>query len=250
MRRPIILLIGVALALALVYRSPEDACYVPSDQTVGWKRVMLPNNAPKLAARDEIDQFRSEEEAIIWDRDPEAFEGARPSRRGRVDYLFRLRDPAIQVLEVELEEPLQGAKVDVTAHGGGATFPLMRQKRVTSKRITIDIGRPGLESIDVSIYHHLRPAPIVHLWRTGRRAVVADQASAPPTFHASQSLYFLHPGGKRVVLCETHSRTLQLDRAAIRGDVTLVALTAVPSGMRQEVRAMLRAVLAHLRGNS
>ena len=38
-----------------------QVCFTPSDARPGWKRALIPDDAPRLAAPDGIDQYRSAE---------------------------------------------------------------------------------------------------------------------------------------------------------------------------------------------
>lgn len=54
-----------AAAILWVVLAQTGVCFVPADQTAGWKRVDLPPEAPALSAPAEVSQSRSGEEATI-----------------------------------------------------------------------------------------------------------------------------------------------------------------------------------------
>jgi hypothetical protein len=214
----------VLLALAGM---PEGPCFLPSDQSAGWKRVDLPDEAPALAAPAGLDQFRAGEAVLLVEADSEAYLGAARSRPGRMAYTFQLPRGAAH-LEVVFLEPLAGAKVDATAYVGTRAFPLLTGKRQAGASLALDWSMEGVERVVVEVHDHFRPKPIVRHWRLGRWVWPAREASVPEGFRAPRALYFLHPGGRRVTLCEAPGRRLELARWPAGGEPARVALTRVP----------------------
>jgi len=107
-----------ALVSLLSTGTPSRPCFVPSDQTVGWKRVVLPAEAPSLAAPADVEQFRSDEPVSVLDQRASIYLGAYSRHPGRMVYRFAVPRDALQ-LEVGFLEDLRGAKIDVVAHADG-----------------------------------------------------------------------------------------------------------------------------------
>lgn len=214
-----------ALWLAL---APAGPCWLPSDQTAGWKRVDLPPEAPALAAPEDVDQFRVGEPARLLESDARAYVGATHPKPGRMAYAFRV-PPGTTRLEVSFLEPLRGAKVDATASAGARTFPLLSERRQAGASLVLDWYEADVDGVVVEVHHHLRERPVVRSWRTGRTVWPDREDSVPAAFKGSRSLYFRHPGGGRyVTLCQAPGRTLTLASWPAEGAPTAVSLTRVP----------------------
>jgi hypothetical protein len=223
-----------ALVMVLAAGTPERPCFVPSDQTAGWKRVLLPEGAPALAAPEDVDQFRSGEPALLLQEDASAYLGADRPRPGRMAYTFRVPRDAHRLELGFLEDP-RGAKVDAVAYAGGRAFPLLDEKRHSGARLSLEWTMEGVDRVVVSVHHHLREKPVVHTWRVGRVLKPGEDPSVSEAFRASRSLYFRHPGGRRLVLCDAPGRRLQLARGPEGSTATEVTLT--PFAISQLSRA-------------
>ncbi len=201
-----------------------EVCYVPSEQTAGWKRVDVPEDAPALAAPADVDQFRAGEPAWMSEQDPNAYVSASGSYgSGKIDFGFRvLPDP--RRLEVKFLEPLRGAKVDVLAMRDGVSFPIWSGRRVAEASIEVEWELPGVDQVLVRVHHHLRPVPAVTQWRAARWMDLAADLSVPAAFRVTRSLYFRHPGGRTLVLCDLPGQTLSVDRAKLGGSAASVSL--------------------------
>lgn len=208
--------------------APAGTCWLPADQTAGWKRVELPPEAPALAAPEDVDQFRVGEPALLRESDPRAYVGATKPSPGRMAYTFRV-PPGTTRLEVSFLESLRGAKVDATASAGARVFPLLSERRKASEALVLDWYAADVDGVVVEVHHHLRERPVVRSWRTGRSVWPEREASVPAAFKAPGALYFLHPGGGRyLTLCQTPGRTLSLSRWPAEGAPAAVALTRAP----------------------
>jgi hypothetical protein len=208
--------------------APTGTCWVPADQTAGWKRVDLPEEAPALAAPEDVDQFRSGEPTRLSESDPRAYVGATKPSPGRMAYTFRVR-PGTTRLEVSFLEPLRGAKVDATASTADGTFPLLSERRQAGASLVLDWYAEHVDGVVVEVHHHLRERPVVRSWRTDRRIWPEREASVAEAFKAPRALYFLHPGGGRTVsLCQAPGRTLSLTRWPLEGVPTSVPLKLAP----------------------
>jgi hypothetical protein len=223
---------GPMLSLAsalLLSTTPVRPCYVPADQTAGWKRVALPDAAPALAAPFELEQFRAGERAFLSEVDPQGtYLGATEGHFGRMRYTFRLPKGTSQ-LELEFLDSLNGAKVDVTAYLGTREYPLLSERRQHGEQLVLQWNVEGVDTLEVQVHNHLRERPVVRHWRVGRQVVPSQEASVPTAFHASRALYFLHPGGRRIELCDTPNQPMRLSRWP-EGQPTEVALTRARSG--------------------
>lgn len=223
---------GPMLSLAsalLLSGTPVGPCYVPSDQTAGWKRVALPDAAPALAAPAELEQFRAGERALFTELDPpNTYLGATERNFGRMRYTFRLPKGA-SLLELEFLDSLNGAKVDATAYLGTREYPLLSERRQHGEKLVLEWSVEGVDTLEVQVHHHLRERPVVRHWRVGRQVVPSQEAALPTGFQASRALYFLHPGGRRIELCDTPRQRMRLSRWP-EGQPTEVMLTRARSG--------------------
>ncbi len=197
---------------ALLAGTPVGPCYVPSDQTAGWKRVELPAEAPALAAPGDIEQFRAGERALFTEADPpHTYLGATKRRSGRMAYTFRLPKDGSR-MEVEFLESLDGAKVDATAYVGARAYPLLSERRQHGGRLALEWNVEGVDTLVVEVHYHLRERPVVRHWWVSRGVWPSQEAAVPTGFHAPRALYFRHPGGRRIELCETPRQQMQLSR--------------------------------------
>ncbi|HZI12286.1 MAG TPA: hypothetical protein VE153_18015 [Myxococcus sp.] len=220
-------LLSLAGALWLA-GAPAQPCWLPDDQTAGWKRVDLPEGAPALAAPEDVDQLRANEPVQWRESDPRAYVGASKSSPGRMAYTFRVPAGTTR-LEVDFLESLRGAKVDATAFAGGRTFPLLSERRQPGASLVLEWYAEDVDGVVVEVHHHLRERPVVRAWRTARRVWPEREASVPQAFKAPRTLYFLHPGGGRyLLLCNAPGRTLTLTRWPAEGAPAAVSLTPAP----------------------
>jgi hypothetical protein len=215
-----------ALVLVLAAGTPGGTCFVPSDQTAGWKRVELPEEAPALAAPEDVDQFRSGEPALFLQEDASAYLGADTKHPGRMLYVFRVPLDARR-LELGFLEDLRGAKVDAVAYRSGNTYPLLDEKRLAGTQLSLDWTMEGVEVVKVSVHHHFREKPVVRSWRVVRKLKPSETPTMPAAFRAPRSLYFHHPGGgRRIELCDAPGRALRLTRWPEGNGATQVTLTS------------------------
>ena len=213
---------SAALSL-LVAASVSQLCFVPSEQTAGWKRVDVPDDAPGLSAPADVDQFRPGEPAWLVEQDPAAYQGATRESAGKMGYQFSV--PAgTRRLEVRFLEPLRGAKVDVLAYASGRAFPIWSERRVSEASAEIEWDLPRIEQVLVRVHHHLRPVPVVTQWQTARWVDLAADVSVPAAFRVTRSLYFRHPGGRTLELCDLSAQPLTVDRSRLAGAPAAVSL--------------------------
>jgi hypothetical protein len=204
-------LLSLASAL-LVAGTPVSPCYVPSDQTAGWKRVELPDTAPALSAPVDLEQFRAGERARLTEVDPpNTYLGATERHPGRMRYTLRLPKDAVSV-ELEFLDSLNGAKVDVTAYLGARAYPLLSERRQHGEKLSLGWNVEGVDTLEVEVHHHLRERPVVRHWRVSRQVLPSQQPTIPSGFQAPRVLYFLHPGGRRIELCDTPGQRMWLSR--------------------------------------
>jgi hypothetical protein len=206
-------------------------CYVPSDQTAGWKQVRIPDAAPALSAPPNVDQFRTGEASVVWESDEGEYEGADEIRHGLVVYRFRLPRNA-RLLEVEFGEPLEGAKVAAYGIAGESRYPLLHGKRSKGGSFLLEWEQPGLDYVFIEVHRHLRPVPTVRHFHIGRMAVLSNEQWLDPGFRAPRTLYFLHPGGRTVELCNAPARRLSVKRTSITGAPATVTLAPRPPDER------------------
>ena len=189
-------------------------CFVPADQSAGWKRVDLPAEAPQLAAPEGISQFRSEQAVLVNDASRDLLTGATSLNLGSMTYTFTLPRGARR-LEIEFDEPLRGAKVDASLRERWQTFPLWHERRVRENRVEVDLGNNAMPELELTVHHHLRGPPAVVRWKV-TRTLVLDARDLPPRFLRRASLYFLHPGNTEVVLCQAPGASCRWTRAPSR----------------------------------
>lgn len=203
----------LSLASALLLSGvPTGPCYVPSDQTAGWKRVELPADAPALAAPGGLEQFRAGEPALLSQVDPpSAYQGASEGRLGRMVYAFQVPRGTVR-MEVAFLNSLDGAKVDATAYVGGRAYPLLSERRQFGKELVLDWSMVGVDSLIIEVHRHLREKPVVLHWRVERQLVLTQELPADSAFKGSRSLYFQHPGGRRIELCDSPGQRMVLSR--------------------------------------
>jgi len=217
---------GPMLSLAsamLLATTPPGPCYVPSDQTAGWKRVELPAEAPALAAPQGIEQFRAGERALLSQVDlPDTYLGAIERRFGRMAYTFHLSKGTLR-MQVEFLDSLNGAKVDATAYVGGRSYPLLSERRQSGKELRLDWNVAGVDRLVVEVHRHLREKPVVLHWRVDREVFPSQELPATSAFRVPRSLYFQHPGGRRIELCDTPGQAMLISRwpEGTPADVTL-----------------------------
>lgn len=202
-------MLASTLVLLLAAGAPAGPCFVPVDQSAGWKQVVLPDNAPALAAPEGIDQFRAYEPARVVDTDAWLYAGAQ-AELGRMELRFRMPKGS-ERLELDFLEPLRGAKVDVTAYAGDRELPLMRERRVPGASLAVDWSIPDVDTVKVSVHYHLRPQPVARSWRVTRQVVLAADPDVPAAFKLGKSLYYRQPEGQRVELCQAPERPLAVD---------------------------------------
>lgn len=199
------------LMLWLAAGAPGSPCFVPTDQTAGWKRLTLPDESPALAPPEDVDWFRSGEPTLLVEEDTAAYAGAVQRGPGRMAYHFRV-PPGTRALELGFLEDLRGAKVDAQAYAGGAMLPLLDERRRAGTRLVLEWAREGVDEVVVTVHHHLRERPVVRTWRVSRQLVLGADPALPPAFQVARSLYFRHPGGRRVELCDAPGRPSRLQR--------------------------------------
>jgi hypothetical protein len=216
-----------SMVVLLAAGSSGAPCYVPTDQTAGWKRVALPDDAPALAAPQDIDQFRTGEQALVFEDDPSTYIGATEPLPGRTTYTFR--SPAgARRLELTFAESLRSAKVDVAVFSGGRMFPLLKEKRVAEASLALDWNVADVDYIEVTVHHHFRHTPAVQRWRVGRMIVVSTDPGVPEGFRTPRSLYYRHPGGRVVELCNAPGQRLELERRVLALEPPSVFLRRQP----------------------
>lgn len=203
----------LSLASALMLSAvPTGPCYVPSDQTAGWKRVELPADAPALAAPEGLEQFRAGEPVLFSQVDSsDAYRGTYERHLGRMAYAFQLPRGTFR-LGVTFLNSLDGAKVDATAYVGGRAYPLLSEKRQFGKELALDWSVVGVDSLVIEVHRHLREKPVVLHWRLDRQVFPSQELPADSAFTGPRSLYFWHPGGRRIELCDTPGQRLVLSR--------------------------------------
>lgn len=206
-------------ALALAWVVPVLAgqlCFTPPDQTAGWKRLDLTDDMPALAAPADVEQFRVGEPAWLLERDPSAFQGMTREHAGQSTFHFKLPKEARR-LDVKFAEDLRGAKVDATAVAGGRQYNLFDGRRIADAQVSVEWGVPGVEALEITVHQHLRPVPVVAAWTVARSVDLGAELDIPPAFRVTRSLYYRHPGGRTVALCDLPAQALTVERGSLVG---------------------------------
>lgn len=214
-------------ALCLGSRAGLAACFVPLDQSPGWKRVALPSAAPWLVAVGAQQQYRSDEAALLWSEGSVDFRGATRVSPERTDYLFLVGE-RVRHLEVEFEADLQDARVDAEGWAG-VRAPLQTQVRTSGQFVQIDWTQPGLAPVTVTVHHPSRHPPMVHHARGGSYAVMTHEAWLPASYKSAHALYYLQPSGQEIQICSISGSglTLEVERTTIDGTPQAVAVSSV-----------------------
>lgn len=224
-----LLLAGVLLAA--LGQPAQARCYTPSDQTAGWKRAPIPDDAPGLVVADPqssswqfVEQFRADEQAVVWlgnDRGSMSLSDHHP---GRIEYMFRVSGPEWQILQIQVAANLAGEKVDVIAYTPSGPVPIWFERRVSGNDFAVEWSLSGVYAVAVGFHHHLRERPVVTAWQAGLRLKVSNASWLPPGFRVPRSLYYYHPGARTVILCDEYFRELAVRRESL--------LSATPAPVR------------------
>jgi len=191
-------------------------CFTPPEQTAGWKRVDVPSDLPALAAPKDVQQFRVGEAAWLLERDPAAYQGMNREHAGRTTYRFRLPREARR-MDLQFQESLRGAKVDAVVTATDRPFTLIDGRRYPDRDVSVEWGIQGVQWLEVTVRHHLRPVPVVASWTAARWVDPGGELDIPPEFRATRSLYYLHPGGRTVELCHLPGQMPTVDRGSLVG---------------------------------
>jgi len=211
------------------------ACWTPTDDTPGWKRVELPADAPSLAAPSNVEQLRPDAPALVWSA-PRSDVPSVPSGPGSASLSIAVPDDGAQAMELELAQSIDGARVEIDGERVRADpLPLVR-RRVTGNTLHVDWDDPEIERLRVTIHHHLRPAPVVRQARTAQRLTLSERHAAPLGFRRRGSLYYLQPEGRPLLLCNAPARTPSVNAASLAGEPRDTTLRRLPLGWAQSLR--------------
>jgi hypothetical protein len=80
----------------------------------------------------------------------------------------------------------------------------------------------------VEVHRHLREKPVVLHWRVDREVFPSQELPAASAFQVARSLYFQHPGGRRIELCDNPGQPMLISRwpEGMPADVTLARARA------------------------
>jgi len=122
-------------------------------------------------------------ESLAWTRiDPAGVATEEDPSRGIAH--FQIDVPAaagagpLRQLELRFVQALDGARVDVDAIGARHEVTLLRGKRAGGATIVIPLAPLPLDRIEVTVHHHLRPAPLLQELRLGRARLAAPRTAA------------------------------------------------------------------------
>jgi hypothetical protein len=169
-----------------------------------------------------VDQFRVGEEGWLLERDPSVYQGM-DRHTGRATYHFKIPKGARR-LDVGFNGDLRGAKVEAVAWVGGRQYNLFDDRRVAYSLVSVEWGVQGVDTVDVTVHHHLRPVPVVGGWTVARWVDLGSETEVSPAFRVTRSLYYRHPGGRTLELCNLPGQVLTVQREALIGRPASVAL--------------------------
>jgi hypothetical protein len=207
-------------ALVLLGVLAAGPCFEVKEATAGWKRIELTSPTSRLAAFDDVPQFRSGERVKIVDRETGLYRAGQ-AIGGSTE--FELDLPAgAQAVTVKFKESLRGAKVDVTSWG----MNLVNEQRVRGDQLSFSWGATDVNRVWVRVHQHLREPPVVMEVEV-ERLVLPAQLGLPSSFSTPHSLYFFQAEpGQRVMLCEDPNRRLQVTREAVSAGASVITLKA------------------------
>lgn len=224
----------VLLAGLLLVGAEQGAwarCYTPSDQTAGWKRAAIPDEAPGLAVADAatspwqfVEQFRADEPAVVWLGNDRGSMSLLTHRPGRIEYMFRVDGADWQILQVQVAAALAGEKVDVIAYTPSGPVPIWLERRISGREFAVEWSLSGVYAVAVGFHHHLRERPVVTAWQAGLRTKVSAASWLPAAFRQPRSLYYYHPGARTLILCDERDHELAVRRESL--------LSATPAAVR------------------
>jgi hypothetical protein len=91
----------------------------------------------------------------------------REHRRVRYGVQLPLAQQGLRQVELRFRDELDGAKVDARGSSPRADVTLLHDRRFGGDAVTVDLPGVRLDSLDVVVHHHLRPAPILRDVRFG-----------------------------------------------------------------------------------
>lgn len=224
MKREKGILFLLTCALSCLPRVSAAECFAALDQTPGWKRVTLFSATPWLVAVGAQQQFRSDENVLLWSEGSVNYRGATRVLPGRTEFLFLVSE-RVRQLEVEFEKDLQDAKVDAEGWAG-VRFPLQPQRRASGQVLQVAWTQSGLASVTLTVHHHLRHTPSVRHVRGGFYTVMTREEWLPQAFRSEHALYYLQPNGSSVQLCLLPGRTLEVESTTVRGTPQTIAIVS------------------------
>lgn len=176
-------------------------CWVPTNQSPGWRAFQIPTEAPALKAVGATEQLRGGERLVLVDRSPQVL--ANEWREtGRTRFALELASGATSAT-VRFQRPLRGARVEVLAHLEGRSLTV-RDAREAGAQLSLSGWPSGSRWLEVVVHHHLRERPVVH------EAVLERRAEAPVAGTRPGVLYVRHPGARRLELCDAPNIELRL----------------------------------------
>lgn len=223
--------VGVFGAVMLsACKEAKAKCYTPTDQTAGWKQAQIPDDGPDLAASSGIEQFRANEQALVWFERGQGSMSMNRNHHGKLEYLFQRGSWADdwKILKVSLSRSLTGDKVDVIAHTPSGLVPVWLERREVGSELHVDWSIDNVYAVTVRIHHHLREHAVVTDWRAGVHMDVSRAAWLPAGFRAPRSLYYRHPGGTPVMLCSESGQSMMVHRMSLLGTTPVPVRLMVP----------------------
>lgn len=207
-------------ALVLLAVLATGPCFDLKEPTAGWKRIELPSASSRLAAFDNLPQFRSGERVTIVERETGLYRAGQKIG-GSTEFELEL-PPDTQAATVRFKESLRGAKVDVTSWG----MSLVHEQRVRGEQVSFSWGASEVNRVWVRVHQHLREPPVLMELEVERRVLPA-QLGLPVAFAAPRSLYFFQAEpGQRVLICDEPSWRLAVTREALSASPAVVTVQA------------------------
>ena len=133
-------------ALVVMAVLAAGPCFELKEPTAGWKRLELPSETSRLAAFDDVPQFRSGERVKIVERDAGLYRAGQ-AVGGSTEFELELPS-GTQRVTVRFKESLRGAKVDVTSWG----MNIVNEQRVRGEQLSFSWGATDVSRVWVRVH--------------------------------------------------------------------------------------------------
>lgn len=91
-----------------------------------------------------------------------AIDGAPPQvweLGGSTTFHFDPPSDHVDAIRIDMDAPISGARVDVYGQAAGARVPLLRDRRISGKRVEARWPPGDYAAVEIVVHHHLRAPP-------------------------------------------------------------------------------------------